>query len=73
MLLVPVASTNLAAMGYDPVSGELQVQFQNGRIYSYQNVPMEIYQGLVNAPSKGTFFAQAIRNMPGLYAPIRIL
>jgi hypothetical protein len=73
MLLVPILSSNLSAMGYDPVNGELQVQFMNGRIYSYQNVPPDLYDGLVNAPSKGTFFAQTIRNQPILYPPLRIL
>jgi hypothetical protein len=60
------------AMGYDPDLGELQVQFVNGRIYSYQNVPPEIYDALVNAPSKGTFIAYNIRNNAG-YQPTRIL
>ena len=72
MLLVSVISSNLMAMGYDPNSGELQVQFRNGRIYSYQNVPPEIYDALMNAPSKGTFFAYNIRNTP-IYQPTRIL
>lgn len=72
MLLVPVISRNLAAMGYDQVTGELQVQFQNGAIYSYQGVPPEVYQGLVNAPSKGQYFAYAIRNQPLIYTPVRI-
>jgi hypothetical protein len=72
MLLVSVISSNLMAMGYDPNSGELQIQFRNGRIYSYQNVPPEIYDGLINAPSKGTFFGQLIRLQPQ-YQPTRIL
>jgi hypothetical protein len=73
MLLVPVISSNLAAMGYDENTGELQIQFQNGRIYSYQNVSPDIYMGLVNAPSKGTYFGLMIRNQPNIYLPIRIL
>jgi len=73
MLLVPVLSSNLAAMGYDETLGELQIQFQNGAIYSYQNVAPETYYGLLNAPSKGTFFAFNIRNQPLLYTPTRIL
>lgn len=73
MLLVPVLSSNIAAMGYDELTGELQVQFQNGAIYSYQNVAPETYQGLFNAPSKGQYFAYTIRSQPLLYAPMRIL
>jgi hypothetical protein len=73
MLLVPVISSNLAAIGYDEISGEMQIQFLNGRIYSYQNVPPDVYMGLVNAPSKGQYFGAMIRNQPGLYLPLRIL
>lgn len=73
MLLIPVISSNLAAMGYDELTGELQVQFLNGRIYSYQNVPPDVYMGLVNAPSKGQYFGAMIRRQPGLYLPLRIL
>ena len=72
MLLVSVLSTNLSAMGYDEMTGELQVQFvHGGEIYSYQNVPPEVYFGLLNAPSKGTFFAYNIRNNSA-YLPVRI-
>jgi len=70
MLLVSVISSNLMAMGYDPATGELQIQFRNGRIYSYQSVPPEIYDGLINAPSKGTYFGYYVRR---IYPYVRIL
>jgi len=73
MLLVPVSSSNLAAIGYDPTAAELQVQFQTGAIYAYHNVPPEVYDGLVNASSKGTYFAEMIRSVPWAYTPTRIL
>lgn len=73
MLLVPVASSDIAAAGYDPVSGELQVQFLTGRIYSYANVEPETYQGFINAPSKGSYLAQVFRKNPGLYPSTRIM
>lgn len=73
MLLVPVASTDIAAAGYDPQSGELQVQFTTGRIYSYTGVPPEIYEGFLVAPSKGSFFAQVFRHNPPTFPSTRIL
>lgn len=73
MLLVPVMSSDIAAMGYDPDLAELQVQFQTGRIYSYANVPPELYDALANAPSKGSFLATFIRKQPLLYTYTRIL
>lgn len=68
MLLVPVASTDIAAAGYDPETGELQVQFTTGTIYSYQSVPPEVYQGFLDAPSKGSYFAQVFRRSPNFLA-----
>jgi hypothetical protein len=72
MLLVPVVSSDIAAAGYDPSTGELQVQFLTGRIYSYPNVPPEWYQGFIDAPSKGSFFS-SLRKMPAQFPPTRLL
>ena len=58
----PVPSSNLASAGYDPPSEILEVEFQNGSIYQYYNVPQSIYDGLVKAPSAGRFFAYEVRN-----------
>ena len=33
--LIPVRSTNVAAIGYDPTSSELYVKFHNGALYCY--------------------------------------
>ena len=60
MNLVPVVSSNLAAVGYDPAAGEMQIQFRNGRLYAYR-VPLSVYENLMNAGSKGRYFAYYIR------------
>ena len=57
-----VTSSNLYAVGYDESSGTLQVEFRNGSIYEYYNVPASVYQGLLDAPSKGRYFYAHIRN-----------
>ncbi len=36
---VPVSSSNLAAVGYDPAGKVLEIEFLNGSIYQYFNVP----------------------------------
>ena len=67
MLLVPVTngdgqpSSDIAAMGYDPVGSEMQIQFTTGRVYSYQPFPQSMYEAMFGAPSKGRFFAQFIK------------
>ena len=56
-----VDSSNLHSVGYDPNSQILEVAFLNGRIYQYENVPQEVYQNLMNAPSHGSYFHHHIR------------
>lgn len=63
MLLVSVVSSDIAAMGYDPATFEMQIQFQTGRVYSYPSFPLSMYQALMAAPSKGKFFAQFIKKV----------
>jgi len=59
--MVPVVSSNLAAVGYDPATGEMRIQFRKrDRIYRY-TVPYEVYRGLMDASSKGRYFARRIR------------
>lgn len=60
--LVPVHSSNLAAVGYDPATGEMQIQFRRrGRLYSYADVPPDVHDALINAGSKGGYFNYRVR------------
>jgi hypothetical protein len=61
---VAVQSSLLARVAYDSRRAILQVTFRNGAAYQYAGVPAEIYQGLLQADSKGAYFNQCIR---GLY------
>jgi len=60
---VPVQSSNLASVGYDPQSLTLEIEFINGGIYQYFGVPQETYEGLMNAGSKGSYFHNQIKNV----------
>lgn len=64
---VPVESSNLSAVGYDPASQVLTVQFRNGSEYRYRNVPPELHVGLMAAESKGSYFAQHVKAHPDRY------
>ena len=56
-----MASSNLAAVGYDTANREMRIQFRRkDRTYSY-TVPYEVYEGLLNASSKGRYFARRVR------------
>lgn len=57
-----VVSSNIVSVGYDPQSETLEVEFQNGAVYQYYNVPQSIYEAFMAAPSKGQFLAYQIRD-----------
>ena len=61
MRLTTVESTALAAVGYDEARELLQVEFCGRAVYQYFGVPAAVHQRLLWAPSKGSYFNQAIR------------
>jgi hypothetical protein len=62
MLMVPVASSNLLSVGYEPMTAEMRVEFRNGSIYSYSRVPSAVHAGLMSAGSHGEFFWDYVRD-----------
>lgn len=57
-----VASTNVASIGYDEATETLEVEFLNGSIYQYYNVPISIYEQMMQVGSKGKFLNMYIKN-----------
>ena len=57
----PVESQNLKAVGYDPMTRELQVEFKSGGTYVYEGVSQDEHAALMSAPSKGGFLASRIK------------
>jgi hypothetical protein len=56
MEMIPVDSSNIEAIGYDPESATLTIQFKKGgSVYEYYDVPQHEYDGLMAADSKGTY------------------
>lgn len=58
----PVSSSNIASVGYDAPSETLEIEFVNGSVYQYYNVPQSTYDAFIAAPSAGRFFAYQIKN-----------
>jgi hypothetical protein len=56
-----VNSSNLKSVGYDPPRQTLEIEFLNGGLYEYYNVPERIYNGLMSASSHGSYFDQFIK------------
>ena len=58
----PVSSTSLASVGYDPLTETLEIELATGSVYQYTHVPESIYHDLMNAPSLGQYFIEAIKD-----------
>ncbi|WP_409338765.1 KTSC domain-containing protein [Halalkalicoccus ordinarius] len=58
----PVSSSNLSSVGYDENSRILEIEFNDGSVYQYSNVPISIYNGLMAASSHGKYFHRNIRD-----------
>ena len=61
----PVRSSNLASVGYDALSGTLDVGFRSGSVYRHYRVPESLHRGLMGASSKGGYYALHLRNRYG--------
>jgi KTSC domain len=69
MKRIQVESSNLASVGYDESTKTLEIQFHSGGIYEYDDVKKEIYDDLMKAESKGSYFMSMIR---GAYSYNRV-
>lgn len=58
--LNPVQSSNVAAVGYDPVSQTLAVKFKGGKTYHYAEVPQAVHHELQEAESVGRFIGARV-------------
>lgn len=56
-----VSSSNIVSIGFDPDNMILEVEFLNGAVYQYYDVPQSIYDGLMAADSHGKYFAAYIK------------
>jgi hypothetical protein len=63
------SSSNVARISYDELSSTLEVEFNNGSIYQYYDVGMEVWQDFKSAPSKGQFIHQ---NLKGQFRYARV-
>ena len=57
----PVESSNLNSVGYEPDTKTLEIEFHDGGIYQYFDVPEHIHADLMSASSHGKYFHANIR------------
>jgi hypothetical protein len=57
-----VQSSVMTFVKYDDDACELDITFTSGKTYRYLQLPSEIYDGLLDAESKGEFFNDYIKD-----------
>lgn len=58
----PIAhSSVIASVGYDAISRTLDIEFRDGDVYQYDNVPSYVYDELIETRSAGQYFTYYIR------------
>ena len=72
MELVPIQSSHLAYIGYDPDSMTMQIQFKNGSLYTYQNIEPETYNAMMGSGDPGKYFTDIIRPQRNRYVFTRV-
>jgi hypothetical protein len=70
-----VSSSHVATVGWeasedDPKVGTLEVEFNNGAVYQYQDVPEGKFHGLREAGSVGTYL---LSNIKGSYSYSKVM
>ena len=61
--MLPVSSSNIAAIGYDAENQTVYVQFLNGSTYAYKGVPVHEFENLRTAPSVGSYLNRNYKNV----------
>lgn len=72
--LQDVASSQLHAIGHDPATNTLVIEFARkhdgvaqGSIYAYENVDAELFDRFRHAESAGSFFYREIKPQPTVF------
>lgn len=61
----PIHSRGFNSYGYDPATRTLDVEFTNGNVYRYYDVPEKAVEAASNAESRGAELLKLVRKYPG--------
>jgi hypothetical protein len=65
----PVTSSNIISIGFDEDSNTLEIEFLNGTVFQYFDVPFQVYDDFMESGSKGQYLAQQIK---GKYRYVKV-
>ena len=57
----PVQSTAIAKVGYSKRRRILEIEFVNGAVYRYFDIPLSVHRDLMSAESKARFYDSSIK------------
>lgn len=60
-----VSSSTIRAIGYEAESTTLEVEFNSGAVYQYHGVPQDLFDGLMQAESKGRYLNAHVKGSYG--------
>jgi hypothetical protein len=62
MEMIPVRSSAIRAVGYVSANMHFRILFTQGHSYDFCGVPAHIYDGLMSAPSMGSYYNNFIKD-----------
>ena len=62
MEMIPVRSSAIRAVGYDAANLRMRILFTEGHSYDFCRVPAHVYNGLMSAPSMGSYYNNFIKD-----------
>lgn len=60
--MIPVSSSAISAVGYDSKTLRMKITFAQGHSYDFCRVHQHIFDGLMRAHSKGTYYNDNIKD-----------
>jgi hypothetical protein len=64
-------STDRLAAGYDGVRHLLEIEFEDGRVYQYEGVPMDVYHDLLASDAPGRYLDARVKKTGYKYRRMR--
>lgn len=61
--MIPVSSSNIESIGYDPQNQQVYVSFLNASLYVYKGVPLHEFENLRDSPSLGSYLHRNYKNV----------
>ncbi|SDZ67590.1 KTSC domain-containing protein [Variovorax sp. YR266] len=62
MQMISVNSSAMSAVGYDPERRHMRITFSQGHTYDFCGVPQHIFDGLIRAASKGSYYNDHVKD-----------